>query len=343
MIIATVDCRPFALPLRAPTPRGDSAARRGVLIGLTDGEGHTGLGEIAPLPGWHRESRAEVEQLLPAIERDLRQHDLESLTCVAPALSESSPDPTPSVVFGAEMAWLGLQAHRLGSVPARVLCPEPAAAVALSELFAGDLEEAQQFSPSRSVVKVKVGQHSLDQDRATLAHLCERHETTRWRLDGNRAFTLTQARELLSDLDQARIEYFEEPLRDPTDLPALHEATGVSLALDETLREPTHEDLWVAPGVTAWVCKPALHGGFVATQALARRALDARVSLVVSSCFESGLGLWALAQLAACVQTPGVAAGLGTDRWIAEDLIDPPFGAGADRVAVDDWVGEVVA
>jgi O-succinylbenzoate synthase len=43
---------------------------------------------------------------------------------------------------------------------------------------------------------------------------------------------------------------------------------------------------------------------------------------VISAAFESGVGIRALAYLANFVMSPGVAAGLDTWRWLAEDVLD---------------------
>jgi len=341
VIIAAVDWTPFALPLRAPAPGQAEAQRHGFLIHASDEQGHRGTGEISPLPGWHDEALSDVEVALPAVAQALVGQELADLEQVGRALAGVPGGPMSSVTFGVEMAWLGLRAQALGSVPARVLCPNPAARVPLSELFAGGGESATRMAPTRPVVKVKVGDRALAEDRATLKHLITQHPTTRWRIDGNRKLTTSAAIDLLDGVDLSRIDYFEEPLRDPAELTALHEVTGVDLAIDETLREERAAELRGAPGVTTWVCKPALHGGIAAARRLGAEAAEAKIDVVISSCFESGLGLWALTQLAACVQRPGTAAGLGTDRWIAEDVIDPPFEAQTSHASIDDWIGEV--
>lgn len=330
----------YALRLRAAFPGGSATDRHGVVIAMSDGEGHAGFGECAPLPGWHRESVDEAERALAELSRAAPWSELRTLTEVRRALSGTAAGTLPSVVFGVEMAWLGLEARRRRVVPARVLCSDGAERVLIAALFAGNVEDARGFATAAATVKVKVGLGSLDDDIAVVQTLIERLDRgVSLRLDGNRAFTLEQSLTLVRAVGAERLEYFEEPLRAPAELRQLHDATGVALALDETRREPANRMLWNAPGVTTWILKPALHGAFFETRQTADRARDAGIRCVVSSCFESGLGLWALAQLAACVQPAGVAAGLGTGRWLFEDLIEPPFENEAGSVAIADWVG----
>ena len=78
-------------------------------------------------------------------------------------------------------------------------------------------------------------------------------------------------------------------------------------------------------GVVALVLKPAVLGGFERTALLAAWAAQRGMHAVVSSAFESGLGLSQLAQLAAALEVaPGVQPaqhGLATLSWFAEDLL----------------------
>ena len=90
-------------------------------------------------------------------------------------------------------------------------------------------------------------------------------------------------------------------------------------------------------GVTALVLKPAVLGGFERTAQLAAWAAQRGMRAVVSSAFESGLGLSQLAQLAAALEAaPGARAtqhGLATLSWFAEDVL--PADASAQLVQPD--------
>lgn len=90
-------------------------------------------------------------------------------------------------------------------------------------------------------------------------------------------------------------------------------------------------------GVTALVLKPAVLGGFERTAQLAAWAAQRGMRAVVSSAFESSLGLSQLAQLAAALEAaPGARAtqhGLATLTWFAEDVL--PADASAQLVQPD--------
>ena len=77
-------------------------------------------------------------------------------------------------------------------------------------------------------------------------------------------------------------------------------------------------------GARAAVIKPTLLGGFEIAMYLARKAINLGMTPVISSSFESPVGLTALGHLAAFVNQDEVAAGLDTWNWFAADLLDAP-------------------
>ncbi|MNM48806.1 o-succinylbenzoate synthase [compost metagenome] len=67
--------------------------------------------------------------------------------------------------------------------------------------------------------------------------------------------------------------------------------------------------------------KPTLLGSLANSEALVARARELKLKVIVSSCFESGIGLGQLARLAG-EWAPDQAPGLDTRRWLARDLLD---------------------
>ena len=341
-MIARIDCARYRLPLRPPCG-GASRERGGLVVALRTDDGGCGYGEIAPLAGWHRESLEEAEHGATCAADELRGATIPDLDTLADGLEAALAADTPSTRFGLEMAWLASVARQRHCTPAEVLSPDPAARVAINGLWDGGAQQTRDALRGGdlggyALIKVKVGRRPVREEREVLRLLLgELDPATRLRLDGNRALRRADAVELLDGTPTERIEYFEEPLRDVGELASLAAETGISIGLDESLREPERVDV-TAPWVGAWVIKPSLAGGFRGTLRTAARARDAGIECVVSSCFESGLGLGALAQLAACVGN--AAAGLATDRWLAADLIEPRFSSEGGAVATRDWVGE---
>ncbi|MEM7205536.1 MAG: o-succinylbenzoate synthase [Planctomycetota bacterium] len=329
---------PYHLPLHPPFAVGDHKLeeRRGLIVELR-AEEFCGYGDVAPLPGLHRESLREVRDHLKALS-DVDDH--ESLAEFASSLDDTLP---PSLRFGLESAWLGLAAARRGVAPANLLDPMPRPEVQINGLLDVGLRGARRALEAGDLaryptIKVKVGRRSLEEEHALLALLvAELPAGVRLRLDGNRRMDLADACALLDGTDPGRIDWIEEPLRDPSELGKLYDHTGVRLALDESLQDQDDAETW-RRGIAAWVAKPGVARALQGTMELGRRAADAGLVVVVSSSLESGLGLWSLATLAACLNAEPVAAGLGTDRWLASDIIDPPFTSTEGAVALTDAV-----
>jgi isochorismate synthase/2-succinyl-5-enolpyruvyl-6-hydroxy-3-cyclohexene-1-carboxylate synthase/2-succinyl-6-hydroxy-2,4-cyclohexadiene-1-carboxylate synthase/O-succinylbenzoate synthase len=123
------------------------------------------------------------------------------------------------------------------------------------------------------------------------------------------------------------LAYIEEPTQDPRDMPTFYAETGIAVAVDESLDEglvgpqrillnPAADsaglsttsssssdrlDLSSSSGLSAVVVKPAVVGGIEKAWGLVRWAQQQGIRAVISSSFESSVGLAALHQLAAAV------------------------------------------
>ncbi len=337
MRLAGARAAPYALRLRAPLgalggPGGAAAAERtGWIVRLEDDQGHTGYGEAAPLWGHSPESPAQLAAALKGFVAKAPGARFDELEALFTAASEWEGAPMGSFVFALEMAWLGLEARRRGTIPARVLSDRVHPRVPVAA-FLGAPGEAEPALEPGGVLKVKVGRAPTQAEGQALCALASRlPEGARLRLDANRSLSLAEATLLFSALDPARVDFVEEPLQDPADATRLYEATGHAIALDETLLEPGRHGLLAAAGVQVWVLKPARLGGVLAALGWIEAAGRAGRKAVVSSTYESGLGLEFLAQLQALANAEPVAAGLGTGRLFEEDLAEaPPAGAALD-------------
>lgn len=271
------------------------AEREGFFVRL-EGSAGVGIGEVAPLPGVHRES---VEDCLDALR----------------LLGASEPERLPpALAFGVSVA----RAFADGDP---VLCRPLRDAVGVNEL----LVEGGLPSLAARTVKVKVGQGDPAADRATLLRILEERPQARLRIDANRSLSLEGARRLVEGIDPARIDYLEEPLAQPLELPALHFATGMPLALDESLHEPAHRSaLETAPGVVAHVVKPSLVGSLLRVRERAERTARQQLRTTVTSAFESSFTLHVLARLITWLPNAGGDHGLGTAGLLRQDPCAAP-------------------
>ena len=165
-------------------------------------------------------------------------------------------------------------------------------------------------------VKLKVGRHADVADDVRLVRQVRQQlrPDQHLRLDANRAWDQATATTFGHGVAGCDLEYIEEPLRQPELLEDFYAETHVPYALDETLTEPY--DVSDFSHASALICKPTLLGGRDRIEQLARTGKP----LVLSACFESGIGLSRIAQWADDF-SPGCPVGLDTYSWLSNDLL----------------------
>ena len=137
-------------------------------------------------------------------------------------------------------------------------------------------------------------------------------------LDANQGWTREEAWTFCGHLDPNRIEYLEDPCADFADIAFVANRTGMPVALDELLAQGKPWE--PIPQLRALVLKPTLLGSLANCEALIARARELRLKVIISSCFESDLGLNQLFHLAG-EWAPEQAPGLDTRRWMAGNLL----------------------
>ncbi|XP_072992961.1 protein PHYLLO, chloroplastic isoform X2 [Typha latifolia] len=161
------------------------------------------------------------------------------------------------------------------------------------------------------------------------------------RVDANQKWTYEEAILFGSKVKCFNLQYIEEPVDHHDDIIKFCEDSGLPVALDETIDNLKGDVLhqlqnFVHPGIVALVIKPSVVGGFENTALIAEWAQLHDKVAVVSSAFESSLSLLAYVQFAhyleiqhaaVCqmkkrVPTGVMAHGLGTYRWLKEDVTD---------------------
>ena len=177
----------------------------------------------------------------------------------------------------------------------------------------------------------------------------------RLRLDVNGAWDLPTAEDRLEAVARFGIEYAEQPLPadDTAGTAELRRRVEVPIAADEAAASMVAVRRILAEGAAdILVVKPARVGGPVAVAEIAAAAAAHGVPVVVSTLFETGIGISAaLSAAMALPSVPGtrfpapLAHGLATFGLLEHDLLDEPLvvevgrmhaphGAGAGRLGV---------
>lgn len=296
----------YCIPINTRlTLRGHHLSERvGIFVYLSDNE-RIGWGEIAPLPGFSRETlneaQKQAQEWLAHWQND-RLYPLHS--CV------------PSVAFGLSTALmelngkLNLNSHNI---------PVP--------LYSGDFtqfEQKLQQQQGKISAKVKIARHTPEQDGKTVANILQKYSQVQLRLDANRAWSLADAQRFSAQIAPAlrqRIEFIEEPCHTPALSREFAKRENIAIAWDESVRDPNFLVRNEA-NLSAIILKPTLIGTIEQTISLIQQAHKQGLSAVISSSLESSLGLSQLARIAT-QYTPNTPAGLDTLDLMAIQLIRP--------------------
>ncbi|PIA57589.1 hypothetical protein AQUCO_00600361v1 [Aquilegia coerulea] len=197
-----------------------------------------------------------------------------------------------------------------------------------------------------TTIKIKVGRRANpSEDAAVIQEIRKKvGYKVKLRADANRSWTYAQASSFGYAVQNCDLQYVEEPVNSEDEIIKFHEETGLPLALDETIDSIQEDPLgrlarFIHPGIVAVVIKPSVVGGFENATLIAKWAQKHDKLAVVSSAFESSLSLYAYIQFSYYLERqnahrckviskePGepVAHGLGTYRWLKEDVTTESF------------------
>lgn len=298
----------YAIPFSSPIDFNGEVitTRKGLLLALQHQQ-TTAYGEIAPLPGFSQET---LQQALAAIEAAM-------LTLANNPLAEISTG-IPSVDFGIGCAQWQLTRQ---CAPRVRLKGHP--------LLAGDSKQIKSrvqadFPNGHHTLKLKVGRQEIEQDLKLIFELLAINPKLRFRLDANRRWSQEQAATILAALPLANIDYIEEPTPDLEANLKLVTQFHYPLALDETLQQPNYRYQPIE-GVHTLVIKPSLIGSPLTIQNLVDQAQADGVKVVLSSAFETNIGLQAISELAEIV-TPEEAPGIDTLSAFSQHLLSSQDG-----------------
>lgn len=333
MRIASCKVYRYDLPLARPLVlKGRTTERRtGLVLSVTSDQGATGYGEAAPLPGFSHETMEDVTKQALRLASELPgkpvPQGLAALTGDFARWLRWQWLP-PSLGNAVQMAVLNMLAAAEGVPLCGLLSPHPLTKVPVNALLTGPREDVLRCGRDARdagyrTVKLKVGQGRVEDDIETVRALREiLGNDIALRLDANRAWDYDTALRFATEVLGCGIQYIEEPTKEPSRIIEFMGYSGMPVALDETVVERGTDILEAWRGARAAVLKPTLLGGPEVTLNLARRARNTRMIPVLSSCFETGLGLLALANLASAMYEGNVAMGLDTRAWLSADTLE---------------------
>jgi o-succinylbenzoate synthase len=324
---ASLGVRRVRVPFRVPfeTATGTWTARESLIVALRAEDGARGIGE-APVDAVH--STAVLEALVQR-------------------LLEGRVEGVTDGIRHAFGAGLGGALLDLGAPSEAVQAAVRAGVDVNATVAAGTIDEAIASAAHAAdagfrTIKLKAPM------REPAAALVDRVLEVRaavgpdvaLRLDANGSWTLDEAVARLRPLAGV-LEYAEQPLpaSDHREAARLRSESGIAVAADEAVASPEAALAILDAGAAdVLVVKPARVGGPGAVAVIASAAAERGVPVVISSLFETGIGLAAgIACAATLPDVPGWPAprrahGLATAAVLAHDLLVRPLIVEAGRI-----------
>ena len=296
MQIAQLSLHPYEIPLK-------TGRRLGALIHGIDDQGSSGWGEISPLPGWSEETLEDALAEWNQRRREILRIQWTEQNCFNKL---AKLQLLPSVSFGLESALLSM------------VQPLPDHSVKTSALLMGSLQEileqaAAKSSEGYTSAKLKVGNLAFE-DAADAIHQLK--DKFRLRIDVNRAWNTQDSLQFFSQFSLDAFDYVEEPFQNPHDLAKFSHP----LAVDESYpRDLSLKELETLPMLKALIYKPTIQGGMLHCLPIYAWVKKRGISLVLSSSFESDLGL---AHIASMAHRLGLSdpVGIGTYDFLEKHL-----------------------
>lgn len=319
MNVVRAEFAPFSLPLRRPlvTAQGSVSRRAGFLLRLHAEGGLVGVGEASPAFWLGGERLDDTERSLREIVRLARSRSAGAL----------ASDAARAAACALETALLDLDARasgasaaaRLGGATLQPVRQRALLVEAGPEGLAREVERALEEGV-RSL-KLKVG-GSRSEDLLRLEQV-RRHAgpAVAIALDANRAWGFEEARAALEAFAAFAPAFVEEPLRsdDLGELARLRAATGVPIAVDESLRDLEDLDrVAAARAADVVVLKLARLGGPRSLMTMAGRARAAGLRVALTDSIDTAIGRSAVAHVACALAIAEV--GFGGARLLAADV-----------------------
>ena len=286
-------------------PMTKGLVRLGVLINIIDEKGNEGWGEIAPLPKWSKETLEDSLHSLSLEQDKIIKTEWKATNCLD---NLALLKILPSALFGLESALLS------------IVSPLPQYEVEICSLLIGSKEEILKkaaiiYTKGVKFVKLKVSQMTFKEAFDCINQLKNKF---RLRIDVNCAWETKASLLFFSQFPLDTFDYVEEPFQNPQDLTQfLH-----PLAIDESFpNNLSLKELELLPTLKAIVYKPTIQGGLTAGLPLYEWAHKNKISFVLSSSFESDLGLSCIASMAHRLGLVDP-IGIGTYEYLNEFMCD---------------------
>lgn len=315
--------------------------RDGLLLKITSQAGVIAFGEAAPLEGFSLDSLDDILDKLAVLKNWLIYHEIPNSIEKLNGQLFVWLEPlhlSPSLQFAVEMACLNLVANSRKKPLYQLISDQTHDSIRINGLLTGSKDEvvaqAQNLCEQgfRSL-KLKVGGDVLaDAEKVKSINTAVNGRAV-LHVDANQSWDPDAAIAFGNEIGCAAIDYIEEPFEDTTQIPRFFSETLIPVALDESLLKIPFDQIKRIDGLDFLILKPTILGGIEKTWKIMEAAKVQAIRPVISSAFESSLGVLTLAQLAGG-SARDIHCGLDTLKWLQKDLLKSPLSLDHGTIAI---------
>jgi O-succinylbenzoate synthase len=305
--------------------------RRALLVELKSYSGKSGFGEVSPLPGVHKESFIEAYFQLCSILKinDISKLKKQLISCY------------DSVRFGVEIALVDL-IRCINKVKYSLMFgnqkTEKLSVNGLIDLKTEDIFEKSSYfiNCKFKTIKIKISGLNLMDDICKIKKICSMvGNDISIRIDVNQLLDLDDAIIFCKELSNYKIEYIEDPVKNILELPFFSSMISQSVALDESIYNGQINRLKNWDNFSFLILKPSRIGSLKYVFSLIQLAHYNKKHCIISSCYETGVGLSFLSFLACSTENINIVSGISTFNSFTNDILIKPFSKTASEIDIE--------
>ncbi|HPS12222.1 MAG TPA: o-succinylbenzoate synthase [Prolixibacteraceae bacterium] len=309
----------------AGTSRGTYTNKDSWFLFLDEGN-KTGVGECSLLKDLSIDDRPDFEQKLAEVCDQINNENIHI---------DNSLQEFPSIRFGLETAMLDLKKGGQHILFPSEFTQGKRSIVTNGLIWMGDKtfmreQISQKMEKGFSCIKLKIGAIDWETEREIIAEMRRQFSVfdLTIRVDANGAFTLEQAKKMLSELAKMQVHSIEQPIKAGQweAMATLCKTTPVPIALDEELigifPVEKKKELLETIHPQFLILKPSLLGGFNASDEWIELANKMNIGWWATSALEANIGLNAISQWVFTKNTI-LPQGLGTGMLFRNNIDSP--------------------
>jgi len=316
----------FKIPFKTPFRISNQTlnTRNGILLVFNSGD-FLAFGEVAPLPGFSKETIEQVLTVLIENQKNLeaafRNNEAEQLISILDGIHNF-----PSLSFGLDSLLLDLNSKKNDTLISSNLFnqvlsnPSVNGAIGIQDVESS-LSKADSLTQNGiSTFKIKLGADN-HKEREIIQAVREKYPEVKIRIDANQAWNIDAAIRCLKSLEEFNIEYCEQPVseNDLIGLKTVKDAVSIPIAADEAVRSfHQAKELIEVKACDLLILKPSLFGRIKNCIVTKEWANSHNIDVVVTTAFDTIVGRTITAVLASGLGSEKYAHGLATGQFLNE-------------------------